>query len=88
MRLCSLIVFLCDIRSLMFWGSSLYLLLIFPFGMWCLSSLRMMFVIIVLLCQRVLILFPVRIHPSVLCGSLCMSFVVGICGIWFWCYRW
>lgn len=46
--LCSLIVFLCDIRSLMFWGSSLNLLLIFPFGMWCLSALRMMFVIIVL----------------------------------------
>lgn len=45
---CCLVAFLCVMRSLMFWGSSLCLLCCFPLGMWCLSALRMMFVIIVL----------------------------------------
>ena len=44
---CCLMLFLWVIRSLMFCGRSLCLLCCFPFGMWCLSAVSMMFVSIV-----------------------------------------
>ena len=43
-----LMVLRCAIRSLMFCGSSLCLLCIFPFGIWCLSALSMMLMIVLL----------------------------------------
>ena len=42
---CTLMLFLCSILCLMYYGSSLHVECIFPFGMLCWSAWRMMFVV-------------------------------------------